>query len=311
MTGVQAELRPRKRKTADDSSSAVVVKDTRFERCDPIGTLKAGLHTVRHHTPGWLKEDLIAAGKLEDNEEAIHAKIWADYNAQQIHIRAQKDILGEDFNPLLTIPKRDNEGRFVFTKTIDVPKNRLRLTYLLHAYNVDVSTFKRLRLRGGIALPKQVPHNKGLSVLDNPEFAATIYTPRYFYIKKEIRNWSRDNPQASATRKAERRKWLSKNWDLKKEQDPNFGKAYEKKCRDHEVRQKGAKEELLAPLKQNGRRSFSALGKAMNDWCSISTIKKFFKMQPDFQYYSQNVRPLLSEGNRLNVLWTMRYVPST
>ena len=269
-------------------------------------------------------------GKLEDTKEAIHAKIWADYNAQQIHIRAQKEILGDDFNPLLTIPKRDNEGRFVFTKTVDVPKSHLSLTYLLHAFNVDVSTFKRLRLRGGNALPKQVPHNKGLSVLNNAEFAATIYTPRYFYIKKEIKTWSRENPQASTKRKAERRKWLSKNWDIKKAQDPNFGKAYEKKGRDHEVRQKGAKEELLSLLKQNGRRSFSALGKAMNNWCSISTIENFFKMQPDFQYYSQNVRPLLSEGNRLKqvafakhvqhrwglgnghkILWTMRYVPST
>ena len=95
--------------------------------------------------------------------------------------------MGQDFNPLQTIPKRNNEGQFAFTKTVDVPKNHLSLTYLLHAYNVDASTFKRLRLRGGEALPKQVPHNKGLSVLDNPEFAATIYTPRYFYIKKEIK----------------------------------------------------------------------------------------------------------------------------
>jgi hypothetical protein len=33
-------------------------------------------------TLGSLKDDLIAAGKLEDTKEAIHAKIWADYNAQ-------------------------------------------------------------------------------------------------------------------------------------------------------------------------------------------------------------------------------------
>jgi hypothetical protein len=64
----------------------------------------------------------------------------------------------------------------------------------------------------------------------------------------------------------------------------------------------------------------------MNQWCSISTIERFFKSQSDFQYYSQNVRPLLSEGNRLKqvafskhvqnrwglgaghkILWTMRY----
>jgi hypothetical protein len=74
VTGAQVELRPRKRKTADESSSAVIVQKTSFERSDPIATLKAGLHTVRHHTPGWLKQDLIAAGKLEDTKEGIHSR---------------------------------------------------------------------------------------------------------------------------------------------------------------------------------------------------------------------------------------------
>jgi hypothetical protein len=85
VTGAEVELRPRKRKSDDACLSAVnVVNNTKgsFDRSDPIATLKAGLHTVRHHTKGWLKEDLIAAGKLEDTKQGIHAKIWADYNAQ-------------------------------------------------------------------------------------------------------------------------------------------------------------------------------------------------------------------------------------
>jgi hypothetical protein len=46
-----------------------------------------------------------------------------DFQTQQIHIRAQKDILGADFNPLHIMPGRDEEGRFAFTKNVDVPKN--------------------------------------------------------------------------------------------------------------------------------------------------------------------------------------------
>ncbi len=78
-----------------------------------------------------------------------------------------------------------------------------------------------------------------------------------------------------------------------------YGQAYEKKSRDHEARQKGAKQELIELLAQNGRRSYSFLGKAINSWCSISTIERFFKSLTDFQYYSKNVRPLLSEGHCL------------
>jgi hypothetical protein len=160
VTGAEADLRPRKRKNDDACSSAVnVVSNTKgsFGRSDPIATLKAGLHTVRHHTKGWLKEDLIAAGKLEDTKQGIHAKIWADYNAQQIHIRAQQEIMGPDFDPLKILPKRNNEGKFAFTKTVDVSKNNLSLTYLLHASNVDASTFKRRRLRGGGGVTEASP----------------------------------------------------------------------------------------------------------------------------------------------------------
>ena len=41
--------------------------------------------------------------------------------------------------------------------------------------------------------------------------------------------WIKVNPQASATRKEDRRKWLRKQWDAEKERNPNFGPAYEKK----------------------------------------------------------------------------------
>jgi hypothetical protein len=139
--------------------------------------------------------------------------------------------------------------------------------------------------------------------------------------------WMKQNPQASVKRKADRRKWLRKQWVAEKDSNDKFGQSYEKKSRDHDARQKGAQQEVVDLLRQNARRSYSALGKAMNNWCSVSTIERFFKSQKDFQYYSQNVRPLLSEGNRLKqvafaqhvqnrwglgdgrkLLWTMRYV---
>ena len=68
------------------------------------------------------------------------------------------------------------------------------------------------------------------------------------------------------------------------------------------------------------------IGKALNNWCSAKTIERFLKSHPDYLTYSQNVRPLLSEGNRLKqvafskhvqnrwglgegkkILWTIRY----
>jgi hypothetical protein len=141
--------------------------------------------------------------------------------------------MGAEFNPFHTIPGRDYEGKFVFTKSVDVPKNHLSLAYLLHAYDayllhaydVNDSTFKRLRMRGGAALPKQVPHNKGQSVLKDKEYSAIIFNARNFFVKLQMRKWLDHNLQASIKRKAERRKWLRAKWDKEKKKDANFRAA--------------------------------------------------------------------------------------
>ncbi len=110
-------------------------------------------------------------------------------------------------------------------------------------------------------------------------------------------------------------------WDTEKLKDDKFGAAYEKKSRDHAVRQTGAKDEIVETLNRNGRRSYTSLEKAINSWCSHKTIERYLKSVEDYHTYSQNVRPLLSEGNRMKqvhvrqrwglppgtkILWTMR-----
>ncbi len=101
-------------------------------------------------------------------------------------------------------------------------------------------------------------------------------------------------------------------WDTEKLKDEKFGAAYEKKSRDHVVRQTGAKDEIVET--------------AINSWCSHKTIERYLNSTEDYHTYSQNIRPLLSEGNRIKqvdfskhvrkrwglppgtkFLWTMRY----
>jgi hypothetical protein len=169
------------------------------------------------------------------------------------------------FNPLRVIRGRDKEGKFSFCKNVDVPKNHLSLEYLLYVYDVPQSTFKRLRARGGEALAKQVPHNKGQCVLLDETFASTLYTARFFYVEQSMKKWKRDNVQATTNRKTKQRKNFRKQWDIEKEKDPQFGAEFEKKSRDHAARAKGAKEELVDTLNRNARRSYSSLEKAINN----------------------------------------------
>ncbi len=318
-------MRPRRAKESNESSGKDQVKTHLIHNTDPIATLKAGMRTVRHHTKGWLKEDLISSGKLVDTKEAIYAKVWTDYNAQLIHVRAQQDILGNDYNPLRTITGRDEDGKFTFNKNVDVPKNYLSLEYLLYAYDLSQTTFKRLRQRGGEGLDKQVPHNKGKCVLLDNDLAACIYNARFFYVTHQMKMWKKNNVQASQSRIITQCRTFRKLWDSEKTKDAQFGEVYEKKARDHAARAKGAQEELVDTLNRNARRSYSSLEKAINSWCSTRTIERWFKSHADFTSYSQNIRPLLSEGNRVKqvnfskhvrnrwgldagtkILWTMR-----
>ena len=126
--GTDAELRPRKQGRQDkamDEEEAKAKFKGKFVVADPIGILKEGLRSVRHHTFGWLRDDLVASGKLDGQKESLYSRVWSDYNAQLIYVRAQKDILGDDFDPLHCLPGRDIDGKFTFTKNVDVPKNHL------------------------------------------------------------------------------------------------------------------------------------------------------------------------------------------
>ena len=118
---------------------------------------------------------------------------------------------------------------FSLINNVYVPKNHLSLAYLLHAYDVSDSTFRRLRSRNGAPLEKQVPHNKNKSVLLDPEYASTHYTGRFFYVQHKMKMWTRENPGASSDRKASMRKSWRGNWDYEKSTDESFGAVFGKK----------------------------------------------------------------------------------
>ncbi len=147
-------------------------------------------------------------------------------------------------------------------------------------------------------MAKQVPHNKNKSVLLDGDYASTHYTTRYFYVQHKMKMWTRENPGASSDRKATMRKSWRGNWDYEKETDASFGAVFEKKARDHEACQAGAKEEIKDNLNRNERRSYASLEKAINQWCSKNTIIRYLKSNEDYITYSQNVRPSPSIGRQ-------------
>ncbi len=94
--------------SSSSSSPVPQVLIGKFVDTDPIAILKNALKTVRHHKLGWLQDDLLASGTLDGTKASLYARLFSDYQAQQIHIRAQKDILGADFTSCLAGMKRED-----------------------------------------------------------------------------------------------------------------------------------------------------------------------------------------------------------
>jgi hypothetical protein len=180
-----------------------------------------------HHKRGWLKDDHLKNGVLDGTKEKLHARIWADYTAQQIYIQAQKDILGETWDPLHMYDNRGSDGKFATVKKIDVPKNFLSITYLLYAYDFVETTFKRMKRRNGAELTKQTPVNKGASVFLCPNFAKKFFSARRFYVNAKFNEWNEEGRETGMERtkdeKTAMRLQLRNEWNEAKAKDPNFG----------------------------------------------------------------------------------------
>ncbi len=133
----------------------------KFADVDPIAILKAGVRTVRHHKLGWLREDLLANGFIDGTKEALYIHAYSQTFKHNKSTSGLKKTSWETISTLCTscLAGRDEEGRFSFTKNVDVPKNYLSQVYLLHAYDVSESTFRRLRARHDAPLEKQISHN--------------------------------------------------------------------------------------------------------------------------------------------------------
>jgi hypothetical protein len=160
-----------------------------------------------------------------------------------------------DFNPRF-IDKRGKDGKFtnLSKAKATVPKNVTTVQYLIWAYGVSYSTFKRWKALE-FKWTKTLAAHAGKSVLTDLAFAKTIYTPQRMYVNAKMAEWyesqrvqsRRVDPQAKRNHRA----CLKTAWArLTAEQKV----PYEKLSRDHHARQPLMKECLVDALqKTNGR----------------------------------------------------------
>jgi hypothetical protein len=84
--------------------------------------------------------------------------------------------------------------------------------------------------------------------------------------------------------------------------------VYDRPAREHLSRQPTIAADLVDALKANVHRSYRALSKVINGWCSPATIEKWLKAHPEYHIYSKNIKPSLTIENRIKQVAFSKHV---
>ena len=126
---------------------------------------------------------------LDGQKEGIQARFWSDYKAQELFMQGMQACMGDEFDPRVSKQEREANGDFGKNKN-DVPQNILTVKYILHAYDISYTTFKRMK-KADKDLPKtKAAHpSKGQSIFDSKTFAQKWYSPYRIYIRLKYAEW--------------------------------------------------------------------------------------------------------------------------
>ncbi len=147
---------------------------------------------------GWLKSLLIKHNFLKEGKE----NLWNNqsyerllYQCQLVAMEMTRAIQGSDYkDPRLVtehgVYKDKLDGRFQKKKT-GIPTGIFTVPYLLYAYEVLESSFKRKRVEmkeGKISRPpaEQAMHHRGTSVINNSLLSKERHNASYFFVRQKV-----------------------------------------------------------------------------------------------------------------------------
>ena len=207
---------------------------------------------------------------LGDTDKDLWHRVLSDHKSQLAHVEGVREFalsLGVKFED----PRRCNNGiqgeggKWKSTKPAsqkEVPKNPLTIPYLLYAYDVPRSSFKR-RLaadRRGQSLDTYDGRCKTrtfISVIESRSKALSLYTPRFFFIQERIIYGAED---LAESKHCDRVRQLGDEFDRMVKAGEDISR-WERQAREHDARQEFIKQELIDALEAQVCRSYRQLSR--------------------------------------------------
>ncbi len=131
---------------------------------------------------------LTSEGILNGSKVAVQKRFWDDYKAQGLFMQGMQACFGDEFDHRLSKPSRDENGEWQPNKN-GVPQNVITVKYILHAYDVSYTTFKRMKKSDVFVDEPKVHKSKGKSVIEDKVFAETFYSPCRMYSQLKYAQW--------------------------------------------------------------------------------------------------------------------------
>jgi hypothetical protein len=278
------------------------------------------MNSKRHTKRGWLKTLLTKHSLLQERKEALWSRVLSDYQCQIVAMEAMKVIQGSYFKDPRLVSQHGVfngklDGRFQKNKA-GIPTGVFTVPYLLHAYDLSESSFKRKRKEskeGKICKPvaAQANHHRGTSVINNSQLSKERYNARYFFVRKKM--MSGDPPAATYTGAWDNHMARQKYWGVIYDQRCSQGKGnkrdeYHRLAREHLARQPSIEEDLLEALRANVCTSYRNLSRYINGWCTGNTIEHWLKLHEDYHLYSKNIKPGLTPENKIKQVLFAQHV---
>jgi hypothetical protein len=224
--------------------------------------------------------------------------VIADYQAQLAAVEYGKELMGEDHDPrsYVGIKTKASRGKFTSMKKASqggIPKNVYTIPFLIYAYGVPETTFKRWRksARSGInrnqdnAVPEAL---KPGNVIEEHTVAREYYNARYFYVEKRLSEEKDKSLENSRTSTYGRKVAYGHEYDSKLAAGEHM-RDYQNMAMEHDARWEYFKGDLIDGLGAYCCMSYRGLAKHVNNWCSKATIERWLKSHETYHFYTKKL----------------------
>ena len=232
----------------------------------------------RNRSNGWRKRDICGKNMCKKDRD----------NLMLLDLREFTGILSGISQHHSTLQKRNKKGKFSKEK-----QNPLTWSFFAKAWGVSEDTITNWRRKNGKPeRPQQQSSDPTSSVIDSMKMAEIKFSPRQLFIDYYIDTTVHDKNEQTkyVAREEAKAVWIT--------MPENEKQRFVMESASKLDIQPSIRDMIIGILRKDPSKSFDSVAADINNWCSASTIARWFKKYEQESYYVERILPLLTTEQR-------------